>query len=92
MGYEGWHELDRRVKHVESQRMGTRFVRVCVRACVWVEGGGVTQRGKGDEPFSSSRGLEFLPSCSPSWQALVKTIPQLLVTLQIQLPFPLLRE
>lgn len=27
--------------------------------------GGVTQRGKGDEPFSSSRGLEFLPNCSP---------------------------
>lgn len=26
---------------------------------------GVTQRGKGYEPFSSSKGLEFLPSCSP---------------------------
>lgn len=78
-GVGGWHGLDRRVRHVENQRMGTRC-------------GGVTQRGKGDEPFSSSRGLEFLPSCSPIWQALVKTIPQLLVTLQIQLPFPLWRE
>lgn len=24
-----------------------------------------SQRGEGDEPFGSSRGLEFLPSCSP---------------------------
>ncbi len=58
---------------------------------VVVLGGG--QTGKGDEPFGSSRGLEFLPSCSPPiWQTLVKTIPQLLVTPRIQLPFPLWRE
>ena len=48
----GGYRLDRRVRHVESQRMGARC-------------GGVTQRGKGDEPFGSSRGLEFLPCCSP---------------------------
>lgn len=58
------------------------------------------EKGKEDEPRPSSRGLEFLPSCPPFlpatpsppfWQALVKTIPQLLVTRQIQLPFPLWR-
>lgn len=54
------------------------------------------KKGKEDEPRRSSRGLEFLPSCPPLglppiWQALVKTIPQLLVTRQIQLPFPLRR-
>lgn len=51
-GGGGRYRLDRRVRHVESQRMGARC-------------GGVTQRGKGEEPFGSSRGLEFLPCCSP---------------------------
>lgn len=37
-------------------------LRVCARVFLL---GGVIQRGKGDESFGSSRGLEFLPSCSP---------------------------
>lgn len=57
-----WHGLDKSLK-----RIGSRENRdaVCVRACARVCVGGVTQRGKGDESFGSSRGLEFLPSCSP---------------------------
>lgn len=53
------------LKRIGSHRTGTRCVYVCVWECVCALVGGVTQRGKGDESFGSSRGLEFLPSCSP---------------------------
>lgn len=49
---------------------------------------GTSTENSGDSGFSGSSGeLEFLPCCSPIWQAVVKKIPKLLVTTQIELPF-----
>lgn len=49
----------------ESENRDTMRERVCLRVCVRVfVGGGLRSEGK-DESFGSSRGLEFLPSCSP---------------------------
>lgn len=52
-----WHGLDKSLSALGVVEWGHG---VCV--CV---GGGVTHRGKGDVSFCSSRGLEFLPCCSP---------------------------
>lgn len=55
-----WHGLDRSLSALGVVVRG-HVVCVCVCLC-W---GGYTERGKEDESFGSSRGLEFLPSCSP---------------------------
>lgn len=54
--------------------------------------GGLHREGKGTSLSAPLEGWNSSRAVPPIWQALVKTIPQLLVTLQIQLPFPLWRE
>lgn len=59
----------------------------------WEHGvGGLHREGKGKSLSAPPEGWNSSRAVPPIWQALVKTIPQLLVTLQIQLPFPLWRE
>ena len=77
-------------KRIGTRRTGTRCVSVRVRACVWggVGGGrrgeGVHRQGKGTSLSAPPEGWNSSRAVPPIWQALVKTIPQLLVTLQIQ--------
>lgn len=54
--------------------------------------GGIDREGKGTSLSAPLEGWNSSRAVPPIWQALVKTIPQLLVTPQIQLPFPLWRE
>lgn len=59
----------------------------------WEHGvGGLRREGKGTSLSAPLEGWNSSQAVPPIWQALVKTIPQLLVTLQIQWPFPLWRE
>lgn len=48
----GGVDIDGRLRRAGSQRMGSGI-------------GEATQRGEGEEPFGSARGLEFLRSYSP---------------------------
>lgn len=64
-----------------------------LRVREWEHGvGGLHREGKGTSLSAPLEGWNSSRTVPPIWQALVKTIPQLLVTLQIQLPFPLWRE
>lgn len=74
-------------KRIGSHRTGTRCVYVCVWECVcvrWGGWGGLHGEGKGTSLLAPPEGWNSSRAVPPIWQALVKTIPQLLVTLQIQ--------
>lgn len=73
------------LKRIGSHRTGTRCVYVCVWECVCaLVGGGLHREGKGTSLLAPPEGWNSSRAVPPIWQALVKTIPQLLVTLQIQ--------
>lgn len=71
----------------ESENGDTMRGCVCLRVCVlrvFVGGGGLHREGKGTSLSAPPEGWNSSRAVPPIWQALVKTIPQLLVTLQIQ--------
>lgn len=65
----------------ESENGDTMRECVCLRVFV---GGGLHREGKGTSLSAPPEGWNSSRAVPPIWQALVKTIPQLLVTLQIQ--------
>lgn len=79
-----WHGLDKSLSALGVIERG-HGVCLCVSGSVCVRWwGGLHREGKGTSLLAPPEGWNSSRAVPPIWQALVKTIPQLLVTLQIQ--------